>query len=267
MYRFNAEIDTPLSEFNKIIPPPDRFWADPHIVCREERYFGFVEELIYSSGKAHIAVFEIDENGMTSAPVKVLSEEYHLSYPFVFESEGDLYMVPETNANSTISLYRCLEFPGKWQLVENIMEHVSAVDATLHYQDDQWWLFAGIKNREGASLNDELCIYSSDRLLNGTWKPHRKNPVISDVRRARPAGPLFHDGDKLYRPSQNSSYHYGYGFNLNSVTTLSNTEYAEEIIHSVTPDFDPSIIGTHTYSVQDRLTVVDALMLRSKFRL
>jgi hypothetical protein len=267
MYRFDADLSTPLSEFNRIVPPPDRFWADPHIVVYNRRFFVFFEELIFSKGKAHISAFEIDENGMKGKPVQVLSEKHHLSYPFLFESDDDLFMIPESNSNSCIPLYKCEEFPDKWCHVENLIENVSAVDATVHFQNDKWWLFAGLRDQAGASLNDELCIFSSDRLLKGNWTAHRNNPVISDVRRARPAGPIFIEEGMLFRPSQNSSFHYGYGLNINRITKLSDFTYEEEIIRSITPDFATDIQGTHTYSRLDRLTVVDALTIRNKLSL
>jgi hypothetical protein len=264
LFCFDASLSTPLSEYKKIIPPPDRFWADPHIVMHKGRYFIFVEELIFSTGKAHISAFEIDENGMKGKPIQVLSEKHHLSYPFVFESNNDLFMIPESNASNCIPLYRCEQFPDKWRHVENLMDDVSAVDTTLHFQNGRWWLFAGSRDRVGASLNDELCIFSSDRLLNGQWIPHRDNPVISDVRRARPAGSLFVEDGVLFRPSQNSSYHYGYGLNINRITELSDSAYEEETIKRIIPNFAPDIKGTHTFSRLGRLTVVDAITIRDR---
>ena len=41
--------------------PADRFWADPHVVERDGRYWVFLEEWIYATQKGHIAVLEIAE--------------------------------------------------------------------------------------------------------------------------------------------------------------------------------------------------------------
>lgn len=40
-----------------------------------------------------------------SSPVVVLEEPYHLSFPWVFEEDGHIYMLPETGATNTIRLY------------------------------------------------------------------------------------------------------------------------------------------------------------------
>ena len=80
------------------------------------------------------------------------------------------------------------------------MKDVYAVDATIHTQDGRIWLFAGISNGR-YSNSDEVAIFFADR-LTGPWAPHRNNPVVSDVRCARPAGALFCRAGKLIRPSQ-----------------------------------------------------------------
>src|SRR2546430_3791755 len=40
-----------------------RFWADPHVIYKHGRYCVFIEEFVYTRGKAHISVIEIDTNG------------------------------------------------------------------------------------------------------------------------------------------------------------------------------------------------------------
>ena len=45
-----------------------------------------MEEYVYKTGKAHISVIEIEQNGDYKKPQIVLEKEYHLSYPFVFEN-------------------------------------------------------------------------------------------------------------------------------------------------------------------------------------
>ena len=248
--------------FKRMTPPRDRFWADPHVIYKHGRYCVFIEEFVYTRGKAHISVIEIDTNGTYSAPVPVLERPYHLSYPFVFEWNGDCYMVPESSANSSIEVYRCVEFPHKWELCVTLMQDVTAVDATLFCDGRKWWLFANVRERPGASKWDELFLFSADTPLSTHWTPHPANPVVSDVRRSRPAGAIFEHGGRLYRPSQNSGTRYGYGLNLNRIITLSETEYREEESSTLEPKWARDVRGIHTLSHVNRLTVVDALVQR-----
>ena len=251
-------------KFKKIIPPKDRFWADPHVVKHNDRFYIFIEENMYKLNKAHISVMEFDSKGKHTKPVPVLEKDYHLSYPFVLQSNETYYMIPDSSANKTIELYECKEFPNNWEFKMNLMENIHAVDATPFFHNEKWWLFVNMAENEGGSINSELFLFFADTLLTKNWTPHPMNPIISDTKKARPAGKIFKMNGKLYRPSQNCSYRYGYGFNISHILTLSETEYAEKIITLVNPDWEKSIKGVHTFSQEANLTVIDAFKFRRK---
>ena len=253
------------SQLRKILPPKDRFWADPHVIQRDGQYFVFFEELVFATGKGHISVLAVDGEGRCGSPVTVLERNYHLSYPSLCEHHGELYMIPESGDNGTIELYRCVEFPTKWVFVENLMEDIAAYDATVLRWQGRWWLFANVVENRGASSWDELFLFYSDTLVGGTWTPHRLNPIVSDVRRSRPAGAIIERDGELYRPSQDCSVRYGYAINLNRITKLSVDEYEEIGVGSIAPDDDRRIVGVHTYARTGRLTVLDALQPRLRF--
>jgi hypothetical protein len=255
----------PFKDFKKIIPPRDRFWADPMAIQKEDRYYIFIEEFISNTKKAHISVMEVDQFGTHSMPVKIVETDYHLSYPFVFESNNRYYMVPESAENGTIDLYECIEFPFKWEFKMSLMENVKAVDTTLLFYRGKWWLFTGISENEGSFPEVELFLYFSDNLFTQNWKPHPLNPIISDVKKARPAGRIFTRDGKLYRPSQDCSVTYGYGFDLNEILVLSENEYREECVVAVRPDWDKKISATHTYGTDGQFQIIDAYTNRSKF--
>jgi hypothetical protein len=250
--------------FKNLIPPKDRFWADPFPVKVGDKYFIFVEELIYRREKAHISVIEIDEHGVVKDPVIVLERDYHLSYPFILEWQGDYYMIPETSDNKTVEMYKCVSFPFEWKLEKVLLETDNPTDATFTEIDGLWWMFVTI-GATGVSKNwDELYLYYSESPL-GPWRPHRRNPVKSDVRCSRPAGRLFRVNGDLYRPAQDCSKHYGYGMSLNRVTQLTPDEFYEEEVSKILPEWDKRIIGTHTLNSYDDLTVIDCLMKRRRF--
>lgn len=253
-----------LSQFKKLIPPKNCFWADPFVVQQNGRYFLFFEELLYDRGLGHISYLEIDKAGNLSKPRKILETPYHLSYPFIFEYEEQFYMIPETCQNQTIELYRCTAFPDKWEWAHNIMEGVSALDTTIHFQDGIYWLFTNIRESEEVA-NEELYLFFADDILSKTWTPHPMNPVVSDVRKARPAGKLFQNDDGLFRPAQDCSKTYGYGMCINQVTKLSKKEYEERTIDVIFPNWEKNLTATHSLNSSGNLTVIDAMINRSKF--
>jgi hypothetical protein len=253
-----------LDGFHRLQPPRDRFWADPFPMSRGGRHYIFFEELPFAAGKAHISVIEVHPDGRASEPVRVLERDYHLSYPFLIEDEGQLYMIPETAHNHTVEIYKCVEFPHKWKLERVVMKDLWCADATIHRAGDRWWMFANI-GVDGGEVNDELHLFSSDRLM-GEWKPHRRNPVKSDVRSARPAGRLFTQDGVLYRPGQICTPIYGAGIAMHRVTKLTEHEYAEEEVRRILPAGRDGILGIHTINRAGPLCVTDAFVRRSRFQ-
>jgi hypothetical protein len=247
------------SHFKLILPPSDRFWADPFTVRHDGDSYIFYEDASMASGHGHISVMRMASNGTCSPPTSVLERPYHLSYPFVFEWRGDIFLIPESAENRTIELYRFRVFPNDLEFVHNLMENVEAYDATLVEYSGLWWMFANIKPHAGASSSDELCLFYSDSPISSAWHPHPLNPVISDVRYARPAGNLFVQDGCLYRPSQNSSHRYGYGLNINRILDMTTETYREEIVTTMEPNWSPSVKAVHTLNRAEQLVVIDAI--------
>jgi hypothetical protein len=238
-----------------LVPPKDRLWADPMAIERAGRYFIFFEELFFATGRGRILAIEVFENGPPGEPQVVLERPYHLSYPFLFEWEGSLFMLPETAENGTVEVYRCEEFPLRWRLHQVLIDNVRAYDATLWRDRDRWWMFVTLAE-PGADSCDELHLYWSATPL-GPWTAHRGNPVISDARRARSAGPLFVRNGTLYRPSQECSITYGHSLLINRVDVLNDEEYRETTVRRIAPDWREDLLRVHTWGAAGRLRVVD----------
>lgn len=266
LFELNDQMSTSFGSFREIIPPKDRFWADPHVLRADGRYFIFVEEYVHRFRKGHISVMELDERGAYREPVQVLEREYHLSYPFVFEWQGKYYMVPESAAHASIDLYECVEFPYRWEFAMTLMNNVCAVDTTLFRHDGRWWLFTAMADDAASLPRVRLCLFSSAELLTDKWNSHPLNPIVSDARSGRPAGRILTIDGRILRPSQDCSRHYGYGFDLNEVSVLSDTEYIEKSVLSVRPGWDRKARGTHTFVREGRLTMIDAFTRRPRLQ-
>jgi hypothetical protein len=257
MFDFCDQISTSFWRFKKIYPPGDRLWTDPHVIFKGDRYYIFIEELIFKKKKGHISFIEMQESGDYSDPVKILEEPFHLSYPHVFEDNGTFYMVPETHEANSINLYQCTDFPTGWKHRAVLMDSVEAVDSTLLFHQNKWWLFTNIAEPKGTSRDNELYLFSSDNLVSQNWKSHPLNPVISDVNRARPAGKILEREGKLYRPSQCCNPRYGYGIKINEIVMLTENDYEEREIAFIEPKWDKTLNGVHTFCHENRLTMID----------
>ena len=67
------------------------------------------------------------------------------------------------------------------------MSDIQAVDSTLLFHGDRWWLFANCVLNEGAPTTDELFVFAADDPLSESWVEHPQSPVVSDVSKSRPA--------------------------------------------------------------------------------
>jgi hypothetical protein len=243
------------SDYRLMLSPADRFYADPFLFEKDGKTHLFFEDFRYGEGRAVISCCELGFDGAPGSPVEVLRRPYHLSYPFVFEYEGEIYMIPETKENQMVELFRATNFPTTWTPEAVLLSNIYAVDATIQKVNGKFWMFAGISNGK-YSNSDELSLFFADA-LTGPWTPHRNNPVLSDVRRSRPAGALFYDGGRLIRPSQDCGKAYGYALVFSEVLTLTETDYQERPISRIEPGVVAGCVGTHTYNRTEQFEVVD----------
>jgi len=249
-----SELDT----YNVLHPPPGSQWADPFPVRSDGRDLIFFEQEIEGESHGHIAVAELLADGRLTAPTRVLEIGTHLSYPCVFESESTWYMVPESSASGTVSLYRATDFPWQWVKECDLVTDHRLVDCTVFRHSNKWWMLGC---RVGADEHpyEDLEVFAADD-LTGPWVPHSRNPVVSDATRGRPAGHVFVEDGKLVRPAQNCSVRYGYGLSFQEIVHLSESSFEERAIASRVADWDSKIIGVHTFNRSGSLSCTDFLM-------
>ena len=213
-----------------------------------------VETYNYREQRGKISAICIETATLKALPPKtVLDTGYHLAYPFIFRYEDDWYCMPETADNMRLEIYSYNPEAPSLTFITTLLTGISAVDATLYNHNGYWWLFFTKKG----STNTQLQIWYSDKIF-GIYRPHANNPVKTDIRSARPAGPLFEYEDALYRPAQDCSRTYGGRVNINRVTELSPTAFIEEIVSQVAPfEHHKWKTGIHTLCAAGNFTIID----------
>ena len=245
--------------WHTVVPPPDRSYADPFVLAHGGRTFVFFEVLDHASGVGSLAVGHLDDGGLTGIE-PILPMPHHTSYPYVFRDGEDIYLIPETGDARRVDLFAAVDFPTGWERVATLIEGVNAVDATVLRHGGRYWMWVTIAV-PGGRLYDETFLYSSDRLEAG-WTPHPGNPVVSDARRARPAGrPFLHEG-RLIRPSQSCAGRYGERVMFNEIEALTGDEYRERSRRCLGPEWTggPNL-AAHTYTFDDGWEATDGLRL------
>lgn len=247
--------DADVSGFRWIEPPKDHFWADPFVLEHQGKCWAFFEDYHYPKRRAGIACAEILADGALIAPQTCLESEHHYSYPHVFRSGDDLFMVPESVSSNSVDLYRCHEFPAKWVREATLLEG-RFVDTTIWQQEGLWWLMT--TRAEPDSRAGCLFLFYSES-LTGEWKFHPSNPISTDVRTNRGAGNVFLSGRRFIRPSQSCSPIYGYSFSFNEITELSKEHYAEQQLRAIPPW--NGLCAVHTYNRAGNVELIDGAVM------
>lgn len=244
----------------KLINPANHFLADPFVLTKDNKDYCFVEDYDYKAKKACIGVYQLGKKEANRIG-KAIVEPFHMSFPYLFEFEGQHYMCPETCANKDIRLYRCVEFPLKWELAQVLMDDVFAIDSMIFEKDSVWWLMSNIDPVGNGDYNNLLFIFYSDSPLSKNWIPHPKNPIVVDASKARNGGLLRHE-KFIYRVSQKPGFNtYAKSFSINKICFLNKDDYAEEELTSVKPNFFPNLRGTHHLHCNQSISVFDFVAL------
>lgn len=234
--------------------PGTGFTADPFGLAQDSKVYIYFEQVDRESTKGSISKVEFI-NGTFSSPKSVMRMPAHMSYPYVFRENDQIYCIPETCELEEVALYKAVDFPLKWNKEAVLLSDFAGVDNTIVKHNGIWWMMCTVKANKGADR--DLHLYYSDKLKSG-WKPHSKNPVKIDIASARPGGtPFVHNG-KLYRPSQDSSRTYGGRIAINEVITLTPDEFEERTVTHIEPDKNgPYPDGIHTLSSVGDHTLID----------
>jgi hypothetical protein len=240
----------------RISNPDGRYLADPFVYSREGKDYCFVEDFDLNKGSANISVYELLDSEAVYLG-EVLGEPFHMSFPYLFEYESQLYMVPETSENSDIRIYKCIDFPLKWELESVAMDNVSAADSMIFKKGDYWWLMSNINPMGHNDHCSELMIFYARNPLDGDWTPHAENPIYIDPSVARNGGLLF-DGERIFRVAQVLGFaQYGAKSKILEIEKISPDEYKENLICTNEPNFFEGLRGTHHLHSNEEVTAFD----------
>lgn len=216
----------------KVIKEPVIIAADPFLFVHHDILYLFYEQKkLYHDGT--IMMTCTDDLHNWSKPTEVLREPFHLSYPWVFENDGHIYMLPETCATQSVRLYEASNSElTEFVFIQNLLEQgpdediqTSYSDSSLVKKNGKYYLYTTVM-REGVN---QLLLYYADN-LTGFYKEHPKSPVCISQKYGRNAGSLIEIGGGLYRVAQDCTEHYGDNVHILKVLELSEKDYREEVV-------------------------------------
>lgn len=236
-----------------------RYWcADPFLFEKDGVTYIFIEVFDRITQKGAIG-YRIFANGKCSKIKICLESDYHFSYPYVFEKNGHIYMLPECHESRKLTLYRAICFPDKWEIEEHIMNNKLVCDTNMYEtkQGEQVLLTMELDRKK--FCYDKLSLYYKSK--NG-WEASLNNPIVVGADHARNGGALFENGGRLIRPAQNCEKSYGESLKFYHIKKIDKEFYEEELISTfcirdVCTSKHIKFDGIHTYNRNGKYEVID----------
>ncbi|WP_438479173.1 glucosamine inositolphosphorylceramide transferase family protein [Oleiharenicola lentus] len=243
------------------LPDPGewRYLADPFGLKRDGTTHIFVEAFDYRTKHAVIEHHAFDRKLTWQEKSIVLSGPFHLSYPYLIQHAGEVFMIPECHRSNEVTLYHAAEFPGKWVREATLLSDISAAEASVIKHEGLWWMFYTVVGPEAADQKELHIAHAPN--LHGPWTRHPKNPLIRNLSGARPGGTPFIDNDGfVVLPVQDCSVTYGGAARFLKFTQLSVSQITVTHLRTrLTGDLASSTHhdGLHTVSSCGDLTLID----------
>lgn len=241
--------DVPFSE----VKGKRGYWyADPLLFEYRGNPYLFCEAFNKKRQAGEISVFTFNGNKWIG-PQIIISPNYHVSYPCVFEYKDACYMIPESQEAKCLEIYRAEQFPYKWVKIKSLLANCVIADPTIVSHDDILYLL-GYSGKNPYSL----CIYQLDM---DNLELRYLDIIEYEENTGRPAGRLFPYEKGFIRPSQDCRYMYGDSIIWNSVE-MEHGKFKEKVIGSVDKG-KIKVIGVnhldrvHTFDRCGNLEVID----------
>lgn len=235
-----------------VVKNPIRYWiADPFLFEKDNRTFIFAELFDYCSNKGVIGCAELKSTGITKWRV-IISEKWHLSYPFIFEHNGEVYLMPEMNDGNELWIYKSKIFPYEWEKETVVLENVRLVDTSLQPFEDGYIAFSQDINQKPVAFRlDENLSF----VTNVSYKGNNGEFV-------RPGGNFLLIDEKLFAVCQDCSKTYGGSLIFYSADVSKNMiELSNEQLHLYPEDVNLDVNiekkGVHTYNATKRYEIID----------
>ena len=252
----------------KLLRPTLRYWyADPLLAKINDTEYLFMEVYDRKKHKGLIGVSSFTKDGTLTTPRIILEEEFHLSFPLVFDYNGRTILMPECSESESLRFYELDKNTLAPTLIRNIPTEGRIVDTVLLDMRPGQITLLGCKEDDNPIRTSLVCMSISD-LENGDiqYLPLPREYETPSLL-LRNGGPILHSGQTKIRILQESTEtEYGHNLLFRKIENdgLGDGTYHETDLEKVflkdLPLRLPSYYrrqGTHTYSLGENAEVID----------
>lgn len=250
--------DTPF----RLINNTWKYWtADPMVFSYNGNIYLFAELYSYNLKRGVIGCCEWKKNHWSHWKV-IIKQTYHMSFPYVFLWENEIYLIPETSETKTVELYKADKFPYKWKKIKTILKNVTLTDTIVINNKNNSLDVLTTEFVDGKMLDIYLSFDSQFNVMKKeVWHSEKDNNTGGGDWRngGRLVNISNNDTEYIYRVTQNCRNGYGKGL----IFTLFDDAIAtaKDCIMLFPDDFEidtvKKISGIHTYTAIDNMEVID----------
>lgn len=245
----------------KVIKNGHKGWyADPFLFDYQGKTYLFAEYFSYKVNRGVLVCSEYDEKIDEFSEFKtIITESYHLSYPFVFEYNNKFFILPESNKSSSLYLYEAVDFPYHWKRTKSILSNIRLVDTTLfEYKDELYGISMRIDD-EHTELNNQMLLLKIDI---DNYNASEIGVITNDLSLARPGGRVIDIYNYKFFVTQDCKEDYGKALNflkadLSDIENISLNIEKKVLPNDIHTERNKKFAGIHTYNFSERFEVVD----------
>ncbi len=241
-------LDNIIMPFYEVPEYKDGWAADPFVFEYNNKLYIFAELFSYKEGHGNIGYCCLENDKFSNWKI-IISNGTHFSYPNIFAKDNDIYIMPENCAGKKIALYKATDFPNEWKEIQPLYKEEYLTDST--FLDENSIITYSVKPNEY-----KLILLKENKIIDS---------VKDETQKMRPAGKIFKDKDKIYRPAQDCEHSYGEALIINELTINNDKLPSEKMVIQINADeikLDKAKgkrIGIHTYNCTENFEVVDVL--------
>ena len=256
------------SEFILIDNGHKGWYADPFLYDYKGKTFLFAEYYSYKLGKGILVCSEYDDiKDCFGEFAPIIIEDYHLSYPNVFELNNKLYLMPESHKSNSLYLYEAVNFPYEWKKSKVLLRDIRLVDTTLFADDENLFAISMRIDESNPENHEKMLLLSIDKeSLDVT----SIKTISDDISIARPGGKVLSFESNVVFVTQDCKNSYGKALNLLKAYNFNADKPCLEVIKRIQADdidlnYAEKPSGIHTYNVSDKFEVIDLKYYRRSY--
>ncbi|MCU6667225.1 hypothetical protein M8013_00420 [Enterobacteriaceae bacterium H4N4] len=231
------------------------FQADPFIIDKGENLYVFYEAFSFLNSKGVLRCRILNKDLVEIDDVKLDGFDElkcHLSFPFLFHLEGQLFMIPESSERKEIILFKCVDFPARWEKVKVLVADLAVTDNVIFELNSLNYLVS-------TSMNDEMVIHTADSIF-GDWKLISPTLEVCNEHLRGAGTPYTVDGKTYIFTQECNPEVYGKSIFIKELTRLTPDKYEEKLVGRISASINNSD-GIHTLNFTDNYIVYDTKRL------